>query len=297
MDIYSYLPYIFLVIAGSIALFFIWNWLRVKKLAATDEGVCMQSCRIELDVGTHIVPFEGTLYHFNKLLNPKHFHRFGKSIGKDEAKLKEYKKFLEANGHFYAMRQGMKLFAFISLHNPIEIAPFFKSEEGSAKKVVHAVGSIGKKTEGIQHVVMEPINLKKYTLNPGAYDQLDAAGGLLTTLFEKVPLIAEIDAEKEKNRIMQSKVDSMSAEIGRQKDQIEYWKHLARKKGAEETKEAGGRFAVNMSWLPKILPYIFLFAVGYLISPMIPQLVDQPPFYLGGALSVIGFIVKKVVWK
>jgi len=300
MDIYGYMPQIALIITVSIALALFWRYLKVKRLAATDEGICMDSCKIELDVGTHIVTFEGTLYHFNKLLSPMNFYKFLKSLVKGdkatESELKEYKKFLEEHGHFYAMRQGTKKYGIISLHNPVEIAPFFKSEQGSARKIIHAVGTIGKSVEGLQCIVMEPINLKHYTLKPETYENLSSCGKLLTTLYEKIPLLAEIKALGEKHRILQTKVDKMATEIGKLKDEVEYWKHLARKKGAEEKEERRG-LTLNIPALSKLLPFVFLFAIGYLVSPAIPVLEGWHPVFLGIGLVLGGFIVKQVMFK
>ncbi|NIQ05845.1 MAG: hypothetical protein GWO20_09020, partial [Candidatus Korarchaeota archaeon] len=170
--------------------------------------------RIEVNVGTHIVPFEGSLYYFNKLLNPKHLHQYAETLGAEmKTSLAELKNFLKDEAYFYAMRQGTRKLAFISLHHPIEISPFFKTEQDTGRKIVHATGTIGKKTKGFQHVTMEPINLSDYELNPQEYQTLDHTGKLLTELLEKAPLIEELEAREEELRVVRSKTHELADEV------------------------------------------------------------------------------------
>lgn len=294
-DLYAWAPYIFATIATSIVAFFILNYIRTRKLPPTDEPV-VGEYHIEVDVGTHIIPFEGTLYYFNKLLNPRYLHTFAKILSKKKtptnAQLKKFKSFLKEKAFLYAMRQGTKKLAFIALQHPIETTPYFKTEEGTGRKIVHATGTIGNETKGFQHVTMEPINLSDYTLNPKDYDVLNNLGEMLRTLYEKAPLMQELEAEKEKNRVMQSKVNGMADEVGRLKDEVEYWKYEAKRKGIEKAEETRIRIP---DWLRKIVPYAILFAIGYVVSPTIPQLSDYHPVFLAAGLTILGFIIKKLL--
>ena len=296
-DFYAWAPQIFAVIAISVVAFFIFVYIRTRKVPPTDEPT-VGEYRIELDVGTHIIPFEGTLYYFNKLLNPRHLHAFAGTLSTEgkvtESDLNELKNFLQENGFFYAMRQGIKKLAFVSLYHPIETTPYFKTEEKTGRKIVHATGTVGKETRGFQHVTMEPIDLGDYTLNPKDYSQLDNTGSLLTLLRETAPLIQELGAEKEKNRVIQSKVDSLADEVGNLKDEAEYWKHEAKRKGVEKIEEERFKFP---GWILKVLPYGVLFIIGYALSPAIPQLADYHPVFLGVGLVIAGYVVKRLWGK
>lgn len=293
IDWLAWTPWIMAAILGAVIAFIVFNWFRTKKMPPTDEPV-VGEYRIEVDVGTHIVAFEGTLYYFRNILNPNHLHVYAQTLSENlQNKLDNLRTFLQKNAYFYAMRQGTKKIAFVSLNHPVEVSPFFKSEEGSAKKIVHATGKIGESTKGFQHVTMEPINLRNYELNPKEYAKFDDVGKLLTTLFEKAPLIQQIESERAKNKIMQDKVNDMANEIGRLKDEAVRWKYEAKGKGVEKTEEEG--LLAFPLWLKKYLPYGLALVIGYLISPQIPQLTETHPIILGIAFVAGLFIVRKGV--
>jgi hypothetical protein len=297
MDFYAILPYAAAIVFVSFALFVVWNYIKTKKMPPTDEPM-VGDYRIELDVGTHFVSFEGTLYYFNKLLNPQHLHAYDKTIPdkKIRENLESLHKTLKKDAYFYAMRVGIKKLAFISLNHPIEVAPYFKSEQGTGKKVVHATGFIGKPTRDFQPITIIPIDLSKNTLNPTTFDSLNHTGQLLMTLHEKAPLLEEISAKEQQLRVFKSKVDDMDDEIGKLTDEKEWWKHLAKKLGysGEPSEEKGFT-------LPAIIktfaPYGLLFIVGYAVSPHLLPQTEYHPALLGGVLVAIGFVGKWLIQK
>lgn len=306
MDWLAWMPYLVASIVGAVLLFLFLNWFRVKKMPPTDEAI-VGEYRILIDIGTHIVSFEGTLYYFTKLLNPKQLVSYQKALEKHTEKkleITELKKFLEEKAHCYAMRIGRQKFAFISVPSskegkghPIEITPYFKTIEGSTTKLVLGAGSIGERRDtGFRHVTFEAVDLSKHTLNPGQFEVLKDCGTFVTELREMVPLIEEIAAEKEKNRILQGKVDGLQTDVGHLKDEVEYWKHLARKKAVERREEEGrgiGLGGLIQTWFP----YGLLFIIGYLLSPLIPPLAGYHPAILGFAVTVVGLFIIKVVLK
>lgn len=298
MDIYAYTPLIITTIAAAIALFLVFNYFRTKKLPPTDEPV-VGDYRIEVDVGTHIIPFEGTLYYNTKYLNPQFAYTFGKQITKgDKVTTDEMTKLhdhLKEKGHFYAMRMGTKKVAFISLEHPIEMKPFFKTEENTGKKIVHATGFYSKhEINGFQQVTFSPIDLSINSLNPPSFELLENTGKLVALVNEKGPLLQQITTEQEKNRILQGKVDGLADEVGKKTDELEYWKELAKRKGIESTEKEGFR-------IPPIIRtitfYGALFVIGLVITPSIPQLENIPSPLVGVGLTVVGYIIRRLLKK
>jgi hypothetical protein len=298
MDLYGLLPLIMVSIVGAITIFVLIHYLRTKKLPPTDEPV-VGEYRIEVDVGTHIIPFEGTLYYNTKYLNEQLFHQFAQVITKQDKVTKEQvnelKEYLQKKCHCYAMRSGTKKLAFLSLEHPIETTPFFKTEEGTGKKIVHATGFFTRnEIHGFQQITFEPVSLRNYELNPQDYENLGKTGQIVALINEKGPLLQELKAEKEKNRVLQSKVDDLADDVGKLKDEVEYWKYEAKSKGVEEKEEKGVRIP---KFIRKILPYGILFIIGYAVSPSIPQLGDYHPAILGVVLVILGFIGRKVLGR
>jgi hypothetical protein len=297
-DWLSWAPWIIASIVAAVLAFVAFNYVRTRKLPPTDEPV-VGDYRIEVDVGTHITSFEGTLYYNNKYLSQRFLYAFAQKLTKQdqvtEDQVNGLKEFLQANAYWYAMRLGTKKLAFISLFHAIETTPFFKTEEKTAKKVVHATGSFNKQEiSGFQQVTMEPINLSSYELNPQNYEILDNTGKMVALINEKGPLLQELIAEKEKNRVMQSKVDDLADGVGRLKDEVEYWKHEAKRKGVETAEEEATQIP---QIIRRLLPYGILFIIGYVISPATPQLAEYHPALIGGLLAVAGFLIRKVLRK
>lgn len=296
MNILELIVYIFATGIVGVTIFTVLWWLRTKKLPPTDEPV-VGEYRIEVDVGSHIVPFEGTLYYFNKLLNVQHLRTYAKTLEEngEESDLDEVKRELKEKAHLYAMRLGTKKLAFISLYHPVEIRPFFKSEQGTGRKIVHATGTIGKSTKGFQHITMEPIDLSSCELNPRDYEAFDKVGKLLTTLLEKAPLIEQIEAKEEQLRIVRNKADEFADELARKEDESQYWKELYKKKGAAPPAEKEGISVPPI--IKNLLFFGVLFAIGYGVSSAILQLVEYQSVLVGLGSVVGGFIVKRVLGK
>lgn len=297
MDWLVWMPYIVASIVIAVVAFFILNYLRTKKLPPTDEPV-VGEYHIGLAVGTHIIPFQGTLHYFTKFLNPRYLNTFAQKLNDGSTVTKEdinaFRDYLQSDAHFYAMRQGTKKVAFISLH-PIEMSPYFKTEQGSGLKQVYATGDYApEEIGGFQVVSMTPIDQSTYTLNPPDYTKLDKTGKILATIFEKAPLLQELEAEQQKNKVMQGKVDEMADEVGRLKDEVEYWKYEAKRKGIAEPEEEGIKLP---KWLKILVPYGISFGMGWLVFQNIPQLAQYHPVF-GGALGLLVlFLGKKVLLK
>ena len=138
------------------------------------------------------------------------------------------------------------------------------------------------------------LNLRNYELNPQDYENLGKTGQIVALVNEKGPLLQELKAEKDKNHVLQTKVDDLADDVGKLKDEVEYWKYEAKSKGVEEKEEKGVRIP---KFIRKILPYGILFVIGYAVSPSIPQLGDYHPAILGVVLVILGFIARKVLGK
>lgn len=288
MDIFNIIPYAAAVGIGVVTLIIVYNYFIAKKLAPTDEPI-VGEYRIELDVGTHIVPIEGTLYYFNKLLNPQNIHVYAKAIDQTtKQQLQNLQNYLKDNAHFYAMRQGTKKYAIISINNPIEVSPYFKSEQGTGKKIVHARGTISDTEDGLQHITFEPLDLQKNTPTPETFEKLSNTGQLLTTLQEKAPLLEEINIEQRKKDILQSKVNDLEDEVGELKDEVEYYKHLAKKQGYMEDGQEGTFQLPKL--ITQIIPFGLLFIAGFMAGPTIAPTID--PAIMGAVFAGTGFIGK-----
>ena len=211
-----------------------------------------------------------------------------------ETGLKPLQNFLKRKAHFYAMRQGTRKVVIVSVYHPIEISPFFKSEQGSLKKVVHGSGWMGKPTGGFQHVVMEPLDLSKNTLNPSIMKEFDKCGALLTAIHEQTPLLEEIQVAKENSSILQKKVDGMADDMRKLKNDLEYWKHQARKRGAVEEAERGLKVPPLIRML---IPYIVAFIVGYLLSPSFIYTATLHPMFLGFGFAAALFVIRRWILK
>jgi hypothetical protein len=292
MDFFEIFPHIVLTITSGVGLYFFLTWYRTRKYPPTDEPQ-VGEYRIEVDVGTHITPLEGMLYYFNKFLNPMHFQTLWEALKQEKlhTDLKKLERFLRKKGHFYAMRQGTRKVVIVSVYHPIETTPYFKTEQGSWKKIVHAPGWISDKViGGFQHIVMEPLNLQKNELNPKEAKMFDKCGELLSAIYEQTPLLEQIEAEKKKNEVMQKKVGGMDDEIGRLTDELEYWKHLARKRTPEAEEE---RRLVIPSWIRFILPLAIAFGIGWMLSPSITFTAPYPPIFLASAFAFTLFLIRR----
>lgn len=291
-DWLAWLPWVIASIVGAVLAFVLFNYVRTRKLPPTDEPI-VGFYRIELDKGDTIKPFEANLYYNNGQLNPDNFQALIQVLPqKLKEKAIELRKELERNYHFYAMRVGMRVVSFVS-KNPIEARPFFKGEQGTSRKIVQTNGRFYKGDKR-DYVIMGPRDLFEGNPNPQVASILLDVPKLLEKLNEATPLIQEINAVREKNRVMQSKVDDLADDVGKLKDEVEYWKREAKRRGVEEKEEVGinlPRFAL------KLLPYGLLFVIGYVISPAIPQLAEVHPIFLALGLAAVGYVVKRVLGK
>jgi hypothetical protein len=303
IDWLSWMPHV--IASGVIATvaFFIITYIRTKKLRPTDEPA-VGEYHIEVDVGTVIHPFKGTLFYNTKFLNEQFYYEFAKLLSGENTEVKteeliQLKDYLNEKCHMYAMRVGTKKIAFISVEHPIEISPYFKTEERTGRKIVHATGWFNKhEINGFQQVTMAPIDLKELQLNPKGFETLGKLGEILAVVSEKGPLIQEIRFERQRANVLQTKVDQLSQALGESTDEIEYWKHLARGSPAEKEKEEGFGFRLRVpSWVKELLPSAFFFIIGILLSPAIPQLEGTHPVVLGIGFAAIAFIGKKVLVK
>ena len=189
----------------AVIAFVIFNWFRNKKMPPTDEPL-VGEYRILLNIGTHVIPIDGALHYFNKLINPKHLHILAKSLNITED-IESLRKILQNEKdrcYLYAIRSGITKHAVISYQHPIGTSPFFMTEEKTNKKLVIAAGSIGKENNGWKAVVMTPLDQTKYILNPKDYQTLEKFGDLLLTIREKAPLLEQIESViKEKDIFFQ----------------------------------------------------------------------------------------------
>jgi hypothetical protein len=291
------LPIIGAIFTALIAVI-VFNYIRTKKLPPTDEPL-VGDYKILLDVGSHIIPFEGSVHYFTKIINPKHFYIIAEalSLTKNIDTLRETLDKMKC--YYYAIRKGTQKYAIISIHNPIETAPFFKTEEETRKKIVQATGSIGKKeVKGYKVIVMDPQDLSTHTLKPKEYQDLGNFGDLLLTILEKAPLTEEFTTEQEKNKILQGKVNDMSEELGKTKDEVEMWKELARKQGVKE--EVEGAFNIP-KWIKTTILYGAIFVIGsglgYLGGQSSPDLAQVHPIIFGFGSIVAFYILKRLLGK
>lgn len=295
VDLYELGPLILGAVFLAIIIVVLLNYVLKRKVPPTDEPL-IGDYRIELDVGTHIIPLEGGLYYFTKLLNPKHIHTLAQSLDIKDKVTELQKELKERNVNFYAMRDGLTKLAIISLEHPLETAPYFKIDEKTRKKIVHASGTVGKTVGGLKAVVFQPIDQSKNTLNPADYQNIDKLGELLLTVKEKAPLVEEMLAEKEKTSVLQGKVNELTDDVGKLKDEVEYYKHLMKKQGITGEAEEGIKIP---SWLKSTLLYggVFLMATGIGFGIKVEELANIHPAILGGAVVIVTFMVKKIFGK
>jgi hypothetical protein len=296
MDLYAILPWLVAGIALAVALAYIIYWLKTKKLPPTDEPLVSDNYKIFLDVGSYIIPLEGSVHYFNKIINPKHLHIIAKSLTTDISKLQDSLK--EQKTYFYAMRHYTAKLAIICLRYPIETTPHFKSEEKTGKKIVLATGSMGKEISGWKAVVMQPQDQNEHTLNPSDYKILESFGDLLLTIREKAPIQEELDTERGTNKVLQSKVNDMDMEMGALKDEAEYWKRLAMKK--EEVTEAGEGLKIP-KWIRTLILYgivaLIGYGIGYVLGQSSPDIAQVHPLIFSIGAIVFVWIIKKLFNK
>ena len=77
MDLYGLVPTIIVAVAVAVLAFIIFTWVKNKKMPPTNEPVVGEYL-IYVHTDAEVLPFEGTLYYFRNLLDPKHFHIFSK---------------------------------------------------------------------------------------------------------------------------------------------------------------------------------------------------------------------------
>lgn len=297
MDWLMWIPWVIGAIVAAAVAFVLFNWIGVKKLKVNQEPV-VGDYRIEVDVGRRLECFEGELRYFEDMMRPGYLHQLAETLSSktDKGSFEELREYLVTKCHHYAMRQGTRKYAFISAEHPIEVSPFFKSEQGSDIKVVHAVGTnLDTKIGGYYFVAFEPVDLSTNELNPKDYSLFGHFAKFTAHLLDKAPLMARMEALEEECRIMESKNQEIADKLGQVVDERESWKFTAELHGAGgEPKEEEGTTDLG-TLIKQCIPYAILFGVGYWLSPFIPDLAEFNPAVLGTVLAVGGYLVKRVL--
>lgn len=297
-DVYgNILPIIGAIFIALIAVI-VFNYIRTKKLPPTDEPL-VGDYKILLDVGSHIIPFEGSVHYFTKIINPKHFYIIGEALGLGKNIDALIETLNKVKCYYYAIRKGTQKYAIISIHNPIETAPFFKTEEETRKKIVQATGSIGKKeVKGYKVIVMDPQDLSTHTLNPKQYQELSNFGDLLLTILEKAPLTEENSALKEEKQILENKCREFGIDVGKLRDKAERWHAEARTKESTVIEEKGIRIP---SWTKLSIFYGACFilgsGIGYVLGQSNTDVAQVHPIIFGVASVMVVYILKRLLGK
>lgn len=292
MDILSWVPWIAVSVLSAVTVFIILNHIRTKRLPPTDEPV-VGEYRIELDVGTHNVPYEGTLYYFNKFLDGISLKKWEKTLDQDT--IEKIKKVLDASGklHYYAMRQGTKKIAFISIGRPLETC--FKTQGNH--KLVLASGRIGKERGQFhEYITLEPVDQNTFTLNPDASKKFPDLTDALAILREKTPLVEELEIYKENLQIETAhRKEALKLVTHYQGERASAERDKARKNlfpgKSELTKEDESSGLPLVAQLGRYKKHIGIFVIsaliGYLVSPQLPYDASLVTFGFGAIPTLI----------
>jgi uncharacterized protein YlzI (FlbEa/FlbD family) len=291
MDIVSVIYQNIMWIAGGIVVavlaFFVFSYIRTRKMPTvpiqyeTELGLF----RIIVCHSKTSDLFEGVLYTFSSFLESAKAKPWEESLDKET--LVKIKTCLDQSSevHCYAMRQGMKKIGFIDVGPSLETK--FTTQEGYKLVIAERIGSVV--ALDYEYVSLTPIDQKDWTLDESAIEKIEGNVQTAVSLRQGTPLVEQLNAEQEKNRVMQSKVDQLADEVGRLKDEVEYWKYEA-KRGIEKVEAA---FQIP-NWIKTYVPYAILFIIGYGIAP---QVTTYHPALVGVGLVLAGFIVRKLLKK